>query len=88
MENLPTAEEFFLKRKFPVSFENRPDEIKLWFGTDPHSKESVEIMIEFAKMHVEAALNVASNLEETNGTEGYKIYPGSILNSYPLTNIK
>jgi predicted nucleotidyltransferase len=44
--------------------------------------------IEFAKLHVAAALKIASELEETNGTQGYKIYPESILNAYPLDNIK
>ena len=47
-----------------------------------------EWMIEFAKLHVEAALKAASELEETDGTEGYKIYPDSILTAYPLENIK
>jgi len=47
-----------------------------------------EWMIEFAKLHVEQALKAASELEETDGTEGYKIYPDSILTAYPLENIK
>ena len=46
-----------------------------------------EQKIEFAKLHVEAALKSASELEETDGTEGYKIYPDSILTAYPLENI-
>jgi hypothetical protein len=47
-----------------------------------------KIMIEFAKLHVEAALKSVSELEETNGTQGCKIYPDSILNAYPLANIQ
>jgi hypothetical protein len=39
-------------------------------------------MIEFAKLHVEAALNAACT------SDGYEIDEESILNSYPLTNIK
>lgn len=88
MEKLPTAKDFYLKTLFPTSFENRPDEIELWFETDGHAKEDVNIMIEFAKFHVQQALKQASELEETNGTEGYKIYPDAILNAYPLENIK
>jgi len=48
---------------------------------------TLDAMIEFAKLHVEAALKAASELEETNGTEGYKIYADSILTAYPLENI-
>ena len=51
-------------------------------------EDAKEAMIEFARLHVEAALKEASELEETNGTEGYRIYPESILNSYPLDKIK
>tara|TARA_R110000868_G_scaffold25451_4_gene99482 strand:- start:2 stop:196 length:195 start_codon:yes stop_codon:yes gene_type:complete len=41
-----------------------------------------QILIEFAKLHVEAALNAACT------SDGYEIDEESILNSYPLTNIK
>ena len=41
-----------------------------------------EKMIEFAKLHVEAALNAACT------SDGYEIDEESVLNSYPLTNIK
>ena len=41
----------------------------------------IQMMVEFAKMHVEAALESAS---EKVGLS----YKQSILNSYPLTNIK
>lgn len=40
-----------------------------------------EKMIEFAKLHVEAALNAACT------SDGYEIDEESVLNSYPLTNI-
>jgi len=47
-------------------------------------------MIEFAKLHVEAALKEASeNAElETYGNFGNSINRDSILTAYPLTNIK
>ena len=52
-----------------------------------------EAMIEFAKLHVEAALKAASNKAEatleSSGDEEYPIViKNSILNSYSLTNIK
>ena len=54
------------------------------------------LMIEFAKMHVEAALKEASEkadtiyVEEDGCATGdyYEVDKDSILNSYPLTNIK
>ena len=51
-----------------------------------------ECMIEFAKLHVEAALKEASEkayYRDTNGfIETSSENKQSILNSYPLTNIK
>jgi hypothetical protein len=128
MTYIPTAEELYLKTVFPTSFENRPDDIKLWFETTPDAKQSVEIMVEFAKLHVEAALkeasgklydtyhtvcedgttkgvfrtqqealNLANHLNETTDLYhdwnrvvrlGGGMSKDTILNSYPLTNIK
>ena len=53
---------------------------------------STEMMIEFAKMHVEAALKTASqnaslNYDEWDDMAAY-IDRDSIENAYPLTNIK
>ena len=73
MEKIPTAEEFWIAFQDSSSF------------TVP------EAMIEFAKLHVEAALKGASATDLVSGrsyehrTEYDK---DSILNSYPLTNIK
>jgi len=80
MEKIPTAKEMVdLWQK----------EVLQKMGTEEANPRSLEdTMIEFAKLHVEEALKAASSLEETNGTEGYKIYPNSILNSYPLEKIK
>jgi hypothetical protein len=64
--NIPTAEEF--------------SENYTWTCC-PEKSQVLEAMIEFAKLHVEAALKEARRVvEESNGE--------SILNSYPLTNIK
>ena len=74
MENkTPTAEEF-LSKNIDYVLEN-------------DCKEDVEnAMIEFAKLHVEAALKAAK--EVGNDFEGNETMNESILNSYPLSNIK
>ena len=91
MEKIPTAKEYFLKTVFPTSFENRNDEVELWFETNPDAKQSVDIMIEFAKRHVMAALKEASATDIVSG-KSYKHRAehdkNSILNSYPLEKIK
>ena len=78
MEKIPTAKEFYLKTIFPVSIENNRDDIELWFDTDDHSEEHLRIMIEFAKLHVEAALKEAE----------YCRTKECIQKCYPLDNIK
>ena len=64
---------------------------------DNNECTSTEMMIEFAKLHVEAALKAASEKAETEGNHTYlfrreyvpvKVCKSSILNSYPLENIK
>ena len=55
-------------------------------GPDNHHKA----LIEFAKMHVEAALEAASEKAECyESMEGmYEVKKRSVLNSYPESNIK
>jgi len=75
MEQIPTAEAF-LKTK------NHVESYQYFFIS--------ELMIEFAKMHVEAALKAAyDNIEytEVDSSVPY-VVEESILNSYPLENIK
>jgi hypothetical protein len=83
MEKIPTAKLF--------------RETKLMDSSKPYTEE--EIMIEFTKLHVEAALKAASeNAKITerkkviDNTGGYiripTIYKKHILNSYPLEKIK
>lgn len=74
MSTIPTSTEFqWIKRKY------RDDVAK-------------DLMIEFAKLHVEAALKAASENAETRyipyTDDEYEIDKNSILNSYPLDNIK
>jgi hypothetical protein len=51
---------------------------------------TTDMMIEFAKMHVEAALKAASeNAECYESMEGmYEVRTRTILNAYPDSNIK
>ena len=52
---------------------------------------STEMMVAFAKYHVEQALREVSNNAETSiikYTDDYEINKDSILNTYPLSNIK
>jgi hypothetical protein len=76
MEKIPTAEEFM--RTFTTG------------KTEETPQEYVQdMLIAFAKLHVEAALKEAS--KKSKAKEGqitdYKL-TNSILNSYPLENIK
>jgi hypothetical protein len=53
------------------------------------SDDCVIMMIEFAKLHVQAALKEAAEKAVTEEVWGdYYVDKNSILNSYPLTNIK
>ena len=78
MEKIPTAENF-LYNSIDYTEYNRFLEDKI-----------IETMIEFAKLHVEAALKQASKkaicIEYMEGE--YDVKTDSILNSYPLDNIK
>ena len=74
MNKIPTAEEFFRKRKYTYSPINH------------HLA-----LIEFAKLHVEAALKEASENVIVNNyvnEGGIKVNKNSIINAYPLENIK
>ena len=86
MKKLPTAKEFLESKNLP----------------DALSRNTLyDAMIEFAKLHVEQALKEASDNAEADYTyEGfggefydqpiyrYFVKKDSILNSYPLENIK
>lgn len=80
MSNIPTAEEFF-KEKYGSN-----DRIAI--------DNAILLSKEFTKLHVEAALKEASEKASTIYSEEpllgevYNIDKDSILNAYPLTNIK
>lgn len=81
LDNMITAEEFL-------------DNIEIWDGVFVPSKNAKQAMIEFAKLHTEAALKSASEKASTSYSEEpllgevYNINKESILNAYPLDNIK
>lgn len=82
MSKIPTAEEFL--KQFELGNTGKID-----------IEDSEEAIIEFAKLHVEAALKEASNKSYTEivhtgrqfGTQT-RVNKNSILNAYPLENIK
>ena len=51
------------------------------------NRTTAQMMIEFAKLHVEAALKQADIEGQTNWGNSQKM-KDAILNAYPLTNIK
>ena len=51
-----------------------------------HSEDYYSLLIEFAKLHVEAALQAAKEIAIEFDSEGN--YDNSILNAYPIENIK
>lgn len=75
MKQLPTAEEFLWNGTIITQGDTEP------YGRLPNDKVSL-VMIEFAKLHVQAALNAACE------SDGYDIDQDSVLNAYPLDNIK
>jgi len=92
--DIPSAEEYYSKTMFPALSKYKPDEIKLWFETNTDAQQSVNIMIEFARLHVQAALKAADDNADVTvidvdmtGTI-WGVDSETILNAYPLENIK
>lgn len=81
---IPTAEEFLKNKPF--------------MRDDLECDTNYQLMIEFAKLHVEAALKAAAENIRTRYTQApigegelniiEYVDKNSILNAYPLTNIK
>ena len=79
MSKIPTAEEFLtISDEFEVLETRKQEEVV------------TKTMIEFAKLHVEAALKEASEKAEWKGytLAAVEICNYSILDAYPLENIK
>ena len=81
-----TAEEFLKSTELIVKFDNSQGCIL--------EEELPKLMIEFAKIHVAAALNEAANEADVEAVDAdmygviWGVDSNSILKSYPLTNIK
>ena len=77
---IPTAEEFLNNYRFEAGemIGNRDFDTMALYAK------------EFAKLHVQAALEEASHVLDVNADADYVKYPtkDSILNAYPLENIK
>jgi hypothetical protein len=81
MENkIPTAEEFLWNGTIITQGDTEP------YGRLPNDKVPL-VMIEFAKLHVEAALKKAAEIVEMEVEKDF-LTKDVILNAYPLTNIK
>ena len=77
---IPKAEEYF------DNFKDLPKHMD-----ETISSDIARVMIEFAKLHVEAALKAAAKRHRETQTyeiEHKDIVNSAILNAYPLTNIK
>ena len=89
MSKIPTAEEILIKESILLKTIEESGNFPLNLTRDTHigtAKNIKKAMIEFAKLHVEAALKEAKNLLK----DGY-VTPQDeqdVLNAYPLTNIK
>jgi len=84
MEKIPTAEEFLKETDSYSHIDDGGD--KVFYSGFVES-----LMIEFAKMHVTAALKEASEryeYDEIHISDNPEFLKDSILNSYPLENIK
>jgi hypothetical protein len=89
--NIPTAEEF-LQYHLEISYfyDDKTEKVVCY------SDEVQQAMIEFAKLHVEAALKEASENADMDNEYYQSVQEGTtggidietILNAYPLTNIK
>jgi len=78
MENkIPTAEEFAWSQE---------EDFKTILA-EANYQEVYNLMIEFAKLHVEAALKEAAEIVDMEVEKDF-LTKDVILNSYPLTNIK
>ena len=73
MKNIPTAGEFLKKNNYH------------------HSEDYEFLLVKFAKLHVTEALKAASLEAHTRDvpyTDDCEVDPNSILEAYPLNNIK
>ena len=90
MSKIPTAEEILIKESILLKTIEESGNFPLNLTRDTHigtAKDIKKAMIEFAKLHVEAALKEAEIAGQNNWGNSKKM-KDAILNAYPLTNIK
>jgi len=83
MEQIPTADEFLNKEYYHIVLDSKDT----WVNVGDIERA----MVEYAKLHVEAALKEASEKAQIQMDEhdlSCSVNKNSILNSYPLSNIK
>ena len=90
---IPTAEEILINESILLKTIEESGNFPLNLTRDTHigtAKNIKKAMIEFAKLHVEAALKEANRkvIVTYYYDEGIRVNKDSILNAYPLTNIK
>ena len=89
MSKIPTAEEILIKESILLKTIEESGNFPLNLTRDTHigtAKNIKKAMIEFAKLHVEAALKEAKwRCDDVTNSEGLGVY---VENSYPLENIK
>jgi hypothetical protein len=84
--NIPTAKEFIISTKLVVKFDNTQGCIL--------EEELPSLFIEFAKLHVQAALKAADDNADVTVVDVdmtgtiWGVDSETILNAYPLENIK
>lgn len=89
MENLiPTAEEFFIQIT-GIQIQGKNNHYSEIGGISIENSKIYKFAIDFAKLHVEVALKEASeNVEILQYANTSEINKDSIINAYPLNNIK
>ena len=88
---ISTAEEILIKEEILLKTIEESGNFPLNLTRDTHigtAKNIKKAMIEFTKMHVEEALKQASEQVYVSDTVFCEIDRDSILNAYPLENIK
>ena len=88
---ISTAEEILIKEEILLKTIEESGNFPLNLTRDTHigtAKNIKKAMIEFAKLHVKEALKQASEQVYVSDTVFCEIDRDSILNAYPLENIK
>jgi vacuolar-type H+-ATPase subunit H len=73
---------------------NKPEKLstaeEFWYKNTGQSinQEEYQAMVEFAKMHVKAALEAAANEYYPKDKENFEIVAGRFINAYPMDKIK